>query len=59
MAIWVVILFLLLNEFSSRIVTLIYLGASAYFAYKAYTWEIIKIDIFDTVEQKFNEKVKK
>lgn len=55
----VVVLFMILNDFMSRLVTLAYVWASAYFAYKAYMWEEVKIDILDTVEEEFHKRTKK
>lgn len=55
----VTILFILLNEFFSRLVTLAYLIGSGYLAWKAYSGEEISIEILDTVEGKIAEKVKK
>jgi len=59
MAVGVVILFMLLNGFVSRVVSLVYLAASAYFAYKAYMGEEVQVEIFDTVEDKIAQTMKK
>jgi len=59
MAIAVVVLFMILNWFASRVVTLAYLAASGYFAFKAYNGEVVKVEIFDTVEDKISKTIKK
>jgi len=59
MAIGVVVLYLLLNDFFSKIISLVYIVASAIFAYKAYMGENVKVEIFDTIEGKISEKIKK
>jgi len=59
MAIGVFILYALFNDFTSRIVSLIYIGASCFFAYKAYMGEDVNVEIFDTIEEKISEKIKK
>jgi len=58
-AVAVFVLFILLNEFFSKLVSLVYLVGSAYLAWKAYSGEKVTIDILDTVEEKIAEKVKK
>jgi general stress protein CsbA len=59
MAVGVVILFALLNPFFARLLTLVYLAASGYFAYQAYMGKVVKIDILDSVEEKISKTVKK
>lgn len=55
----VVILLLVLNSFFASVLTLVYLGASIFLAYKAYSGEAVNIEILDTIEEKISEKVKK
>jgi len=59
MAVAVLVLFMILNWFASRVVTLAYIVASGYFAFKAYNGEIVKVEIFDTVEDKISKTIKK
>lgn len=59
MAIAVLLSFLILNNIFSQLVSMVYIVASGYFAFKAYKWEVVKVEILDTIEQKFNEQIKK
>jgi len=58
-AVVVVVLYMILNDFVSRIVTLAYLAGSAFFAWKAYNGEEVSIEILDSVEDKINQQIKK
>jgi len=58
-AVAVVVLYMILNEFASRLVTFAYLGASGFFAWKAYNGEDVSIEILDSVEDKINKQIKK
>lgn len=55
----VLILLLILNSFFMSIVSLVYIGASIYLAFKAYKGEEVKLEILDTIEDKISETVKK
>jgi len=59
MAVAVLVLFMILNPFIARVVTLVYLWASGYFAFKAYNGEDVKVEIFDSVEDKISKSMKK
>lgn len=59
LAVAVMVSFLILNGFFANVVNLAYIGLSAYFAYKAYNGEEVKVEILDTIEGKISEKVKK
>jgi len=58
-AVAVSILYMLLNGFVSRILSIVYVVWSGYLAYKAYIWEAVKIEILDSVEEKITQTVKK
>ncbi|MDA9128985.1 hypothetical protein N9J72_00725 [Candidatus Gracilibacteria bacterium] len=53
------ILTVILADFFKGITTICYIVVSGYFAYKAYSGELIKIDVFDTVEEKIHDKMGK
>lgn len=55
----VIVLFFVLNGFFANVVNLVYIGVSAFFAYKAYNGEDVQVEILDTIEDKISEKVKK
>lgn len=54
-----VVLTFLLNDFVKSLVSIAYLAISAYFAYQAYEGKDIKVEVFDSIEEKIQEKVKK
>lgn len=55
----VFLLMLLLKGIFGPLLMLVYLGFSAFLAYKAYNWEDIQIDMIDSLEGKVQEKIKK
>lgn len=59
MATIVVIVLFIVNPFVGKIVCLAYLGVSAFFAFKAYKGQEVKVEILDTVESKISETLKK
>ncbi len=59
MAVIVIIAYIPLDMFFDRLLSLAYVGVSAFFAYKAYMGEEVKVEIFDTIEDKISEKIKK
>ena len=59
MAVGAAVLFFLLKGFFANVVNIAYLVASWYFAFKAYSGETVQVEIFDTIEGKISETVKK
>jgi len=59
MATAVCLLFFVLNGFVSQILSITYIVASGYLAFKAYKGEDVQIEILDTVEDKISKTIKK
>jgi uncharacterized membrane protein len=59
MAVAVIVLMFILNGIASVILNFAYWGVSLFFAFKAYKGEEVKVEIFDTIEEKISEKIKR
>ncbi len=59
LAVWAIVLTLVLNSFFSGIINLAYIIASAFFGFKALRGDDVQIQIFDSIEDKLIEQVKK
>lgn len=54
-----ILLMIILNDVFRTILNILYIVASGYLAWKAYNGEEVQIEILNSVEEKFNEKINK
>jgi amino acid transporter len=54
-----VLLMIIADDFWDYIFNVAYVIASGFFALKAYKWEKVEVEIFDVLEDKIAEKIKK
>ncbi len=59
LSVGILILIFLFNQFFANISILLYIGLSIYFAFKAFKWQEIEVELLDVIEDKIEGVFKK